>query len=175
MNMLRALWLLLTFVILAGMGFDPIDYQIGPLLIGEHVDSALTFLGKPIRVETFTLEHRSGGRELIDSVWVDIPVDTNIVYTFDGLEVCTERDGSIRSIDLSTSRFATHRGIRVGDSSNAILKHYGKPWRNLNGTGEYGPQPTDEWTYRERYSTLGIVFYTVNDRVTRIFVGWGGT
>lgn len=82
-------------------------------------------------------------------------------WTFDGLVVLF---GPIarQGITLTTPRYATRRGLRVGDTEERLISLYGAP----------SAQQDDEWTYEDPRERLHAIIVTVRGgRVASIFIG----
>jgi len=144
-----------------GFQFDPSDFRVGLIVIGDPIDTVLVHLGSPGRIDTQSLAGRT------------LEPDTAFSFYYGGIEVEFEGQRHVRYVILTSSEFATARGIRVGDSTSTVQRLYGLPRSDSEPRGEYDPGPDSEWGYSERNSFLGIRFTCENGRVKKIFVGWG--
>jgi len=137
------------------------DFRVVDLVVNEKVDTTFLFskLGRPKTSEQF-----------IDSLRTVSP-ETSFVYQFDSVSVNIQRFW-IRYFEFTTSSWVTHRGVRVGDTSEKIMKLYGKP--STETYLGYSENPIEDVIsyYIKPNSTLGIAFYLRNKRVWKIIVGW---
>jgi len=138
------------------------DFRVGDLVVNEKVDTTFLFtrFGSPIKIEQFIETHRTPSPE------------TTYVCQFDSVSVTFDRFG-IRYLEFTTSSWATHRGVQIGDEPEKILKLYGKP--STERYLDFSEDPNEDVLsyYIRPNSTLGIAFYLHNKRVWKIIVGWG--
>lgn len=89
------------------------------------------------------------------------PGDMTTVWHYDGLFVAF---GSISriGITLTSPRYATRRGLRVGDTEQRVLALYGSPSRREDA----------DWIYEDPRERLNVITVTVQDhRVERVYIG----
>jgi hypothetical protein len=87
--------------------------------------------------------------------------DSVTTWQYDGLSVDF---GSIArwGMTVTSPRYATRRGLHVGDPSQRLLELYGSP-ANIQD---------NEWTYEDPREHLHVMIVTVeHDRVTRVYFG----
>lgn len=116
--------------------------------------------------ETFVEEDTARIRKMLGAPKIERRVpgfkdDSMTVWEFDGLSVLF---GGIarQGITLTSSRIATARGLRVGDTAARVRQLYGTPAEVVE----------DEWTYTDPREHLHVIQVTIQDgKVTSIFIG----
>jgi hypothetical protein len=125
------------------------DFVVGTL--SGHTDSLAVrkALGQPdsIRVDDNPFDK---GSSLVSWFYPDITINFGISEQIHGLT-------------LHSSRHATNRGLRVGDSLKVAVQLYGEP----------GHIYQNEWEYSDPKSELHVIRLTTkNSCVREIFIGW---
>jgi len=116
-------------------------------------DSDLVVAGVPFPSDTVTVRARLGEPSARNATsWV-----------YGGLVVYFDAQGKLRQVQLTSARFATARGLRVGDSADHVTRSYGASC--YQGTYTYCR------TVGADFDARGIRVSVRRGRVARIIVG----
>lgn len=124
------------------------DFVVAGVAVGADPALVRKKLGHPKVVATYP--------------YTNDPTSKYSVWEYSGLLVHIGADEMVFGISLTTNRFRTVRGLKVGDSAEKLLKLYGKP----TGTYQY------DCDYELPDNDLEVMRVTIrNNKITRIFVG----
>ena len=125
------------------------DFVVAGVAIGAEPASVRKALGQPKGVATHP--------------YPNDPTSNYAIWKYSGLLVHMGADELVFGLTLTTNRFTTNRGLKVGDSKEKLLKLYGRP------TGTY----QTDWDYELPSNDLEVMRVTIrNHKITKIFVGW---
>jgi hypothetical protein len=134
------------------------DFHLGTLRVDGKFElvSTVKDFGSVGKIDTIIQTHRTPSPE------------TTYVYQFDSLKVIVVQS-HIRSLEFTSGKLRTHRGIRIGDTAKKVRERYGEP-----SDEDFLGCPSGLF-YFKRHSTLGLNFCIADGHVVKILVGWGGT
>ena len=125
------------------------DFVVARLSEGLDSTAVQERLGAPDSVTVIDHPHDVGG--------------TLATWCYPHLLAAYGRTGRLVGVTLTDSTYTTHRGLRVGDTSNRVRELYGVP----------SPGAAGEWRYHAQDSHLHAVVITIaGDRVVSVFLGW---
>jgi hypothetical protein len=84
------------------------DFRVGGAYIDQSIDSALAIMGRVNRIDTTITDAGSFA-----------------AYSFGGLTLWVNTNGTITAIDISSRPYRTHRGVTIGDSLPTVERLYG--------------------------------------------------
>lgn len=92
------------------------DFVLADLHIGTTKDEVFSVFGQPVDTEEFTLPYFAGSKNL-----------RIVKYSFaDGSATIGEDNDCVYEIKVTTAKYKTTRGIKIGDSFQAIRAAYGQ-------------------------------------------------
>lgn len=127
----------------------PTDFVVAGLTDESDSAGVVRALGKPDSIVRF--EVAGGEAQMADWYYRDVRVSFN--------------NGGFFGITLRGPRYATARGIKVGDAAARVLQLYGAASDSTEGV----------WTYPDpaRNDFLHTIDFTIQGRVVRsIYLGW---
>lgn len=99
---------------------------------------------------------------------IKIKKENNLVtYCYKGLNISVNPDNFIRSFIIKSPKYITHRGIKIGDIKQKVLKLYNEPTFKIQSNGnQILVYQSDEKVGQVYY----INFYILNNRVIKIYI-----
>jgi hypothetical protein len=86
-------------------------------------------------------------------------------WEYEGVTVHSGSENSVSGVSVTSRRFPSKRGIRVGDSDKLVLRRYGKPDNEYENQGH--------WNFLDPKNEMHAVkFYIQHAKVIGIYVGW---
>jgi hypothetical protein len=127
------------------------DFVVAGVQEGAAGATVRKVLGRPERVET--LRHPSDPEyHVVNWHYPGIVVDLG-----------EPTRPQVRGVTLTGPRYATARGLRVGDGAERIRRLYGEP------SGRY----EDDWDYQAPDNNMHVIRVTVqNGKTKSIYIGW---
>ncbi|MCF4969345.1 hypothetical protein [Nostoc sp. CMAA1605] len=132
-------------------GITTRSLEVGRIKLSMSEQVVRRLLGKPLKVEN-SFSHAIGNVRTLKYPGITIDLDEGV----------QPRYFSVYQIKVTSPKYATVNGIKVGDSQAKVLKVYGKPPNSENGqftTLSYGI---------ESPSPAGLNFTIKNGKVTEI-------
>ena len=128
-------------------------------------DSDFVVAGVTLRMDSATVVLTLGAPDSVRVVSTE--EDTRfVVMSYRDLQVSLPQGSTVRQITLTSSRYATHRGLRVGDDAAKVRKLYGSARDSL---GEW-------WDFADADTSTGglhVVRVTLSaGHVASIYLGW---
>lgn len=118
------------------------DFIVAGISIGMPVNDAMKILGKPQSITTEVFNQRA--------------------LKYIGFEIDSE-DDAVFSIIITSNKYSTSRGLRVGDGFKRLVHLYGKPYSKDESV----------WTYKTGKPDKPIFsVVSKNNKVVRIYIGY---
>lgn len=133
----------------AAQGLRYSDMELPGIRINVDSGYVLRMLGAP----------RSTGR-------VETADGPLLTWRYEDIEIALDPQGRCWWFSITGPGVATRRGIRVGDSTDVVLRLHGEPSRASDEA-----QLVYEWRTDVNHSELGVVFLLEAGRVVRIMAG----
>jgi hypothetical protein len=127
------------------------DLSVAGISYGSDSSEVLRVLGPPIGGNTQSDSLRSLG-----------------IWRYDGLLVSFKGSSKVSVIRILSPRYATHRGLRVGDVVSRVNELYGRPCRDRRPC--YGVGACYRYC-RTLGSKRGVAMQIKGDRVDVIYIG----
>ena len=105
-----------TYISRTNTGLTDKDFALAGLTISSTKTEAIATFGQPTNVETFGFPNFQGSKN---------PRFTKYVFP-DGTVTISDYKGDIFEITVTTPKYSTIRGIKVGDSLSQVREAYGK-------------------------------------------------
>lgn len=98
-------FIIIGFMNLSAQTLKPTDFIVGPLFINESMDSLLSIIGKPLRIED---------------------IDGDKEYSYKNFTIWFNDKNKVSAYQIMDSTFTLPRELKIGDSMQRVIKLFGK-------------------------------------------------